>query len=72
MYLRVHIYEGESYFHEMFAMSVEYIQLVVDCCVYVSTVSSLQVERQQLTLPNRPPHTKPWRVHHNEYSEQHK
>jgi len=72
MYLKADSYEGESYFHEMFAMSVEYIQLAVDCCVYVATVSSLQVQRQQLTFPNRPPHTNPWMVHHNEYSEQHK
>jgi hypothetical protein len=56
----------------MFVMSVEYIQLAVDCRVYVATMSSPQVKGQQLTFPNRPHHTNPWRAHHNEYSEQHK
>ena len=59
MYLKVDSYEGESYFHEMFVMSVEYIQLAVDCCEYVAIVGSLQVQRQNLTFPKRPPHTKP-------------
>jgi hypothetical protein len=34
MYLKVDSYEGESYFHEMFVISVEYIQLAVECRVY--------------------------------------
>lgn len=56
----------------MFVMCVGYIQLAVDCRVYVATVSSLEVQRQQLTFPNLPHHTNPWRVYHYEYSEQHK
>ena len=42
MYLKVDRYEGESYFHEMCVMSVEYInwRLTVVC---VAPVSSLQV-----------------------------
>jgi hypothetical protein len=56
----------------MFVMSVEYIKLAAECSVYATTVSNLQVQHQQLTFPNRPHHTNSWRVHHNEYFEQHK
>jgi hypothetical protein len=56
----------------MFVISVEYIQLAVDCRVYVVTVSSPQVKGQQLTFPNLPHYTNPWWAHHNEYSEKDK